>query len=497
MREGRILNGRYRLRERLGDGGTAVVWRAHDDVLGRTVAIKVLAGDQAIDDAARRRTRAEARMAAALSHPHIAQVYDFGEADDNGRWVPFVVMELVSGRTLDEHRADTPVSPQEAFRLCAQVAAALTAAHDAGLVHRDIKPANIMVTALGAKVVDFGIAAPVRPGGPADPDSEFYGTPAYLAPERITLDSVEPASDVYSLGVVLYKLLAGRLPWAARTDTGLMTDHVYTDPAPLPPLAGVPAMVAELCHACLAKDPAARPTATVVAATLAGAAGLRTVGDDLAIVSSTPQPPPAVPVPPARRPRRRAITLAAVAAALLAVGGWWLADPRAPGPGPADGSVRSPTVSASPAERRTGLGAAGAATPSSPRTGPPGPTAGSSAAPAPGVPRVPVAGQPGPTPVPSRPVPTPPAPTSPAPEPVRWGATQRLSSEGGSVDAACANTGLVRLSSWTPAKGYVIGEVDAGPADAVSATFRRGNTLVEMAVTCRSGTASAKITRHS
>jgi serine/threonine-protein kinase len=155
--------------------------------------------------------------------------------------------------------------------ICAQVAAALTAAHAAGLVHRDIKPANIMVTPLGAKVVDFGIAAPVRLGGPADPDSELYGTPAYLAPERITLDSVEPASDVYSLGVVLYKLLAGRLPWTGGTDTGLMTDHVFTDPAPLPPLDEVPPAVRDLCHACLAKDPSARPTAAVVAA---GARGL-------------------------------------------------------------------------------------------------------------------------------------------------------------------------------------------------------------------------------
>jgi serine/threonine protein kinase len=310
VEDGRVLNGRYRLLERLGAGGTAVVWRARDDVLGRTVAVKVLSDGQSIDATARQRIRDEARMAAAMSHPHIAQVHDFGEADDEQR-APYVVMELVAGRPLDEYRAATEVPPEQAFRLCAQVAAALTAAHKTGLVHRDIKPANIMVTSHGARVVDFGTAAPVRPGGPADPNSELYGTPAYLAPERITHDAVEPASDVFSLGVVLYNLLAGQLPWTARTKTGLMTEHVLTDPKPLPPLDGVPPAVRDLCHACLAKDPAARPTAMVVAATLARAAGLRTVGDDLPIVASSPEPPSTTPVPPARRPRRRAMTLAA------------------------------------------------------------------------------------------------------------------------------------------------------------------------------------------
>ena len=364
----------------------------------------------------------------------------------------------------------------------------MTAAHAAGLVHRDIKPANIMVTPHGAKVVDFGIAAPVRPGGPADPNSELYGTPAYLAPERITHDAVEPASDVFSLGVLLYKLLAGGMPWTAGTKTGLMTEHVFTDPKPLPPLDGVPPAVRDLCHACLAKDPAARPTAAVVAATLARAAGLRTVGDDLPIVAATLAPPSVAPVPPARRSRRRAMTLAAAAAVLLSSGAWWLLGPDGSARSPVDGSLRPSTASPPPSDPGRGqLGIPTTATP---------PPTGNPALPNPtGRPTQSGADGPGAPVSVSPPAPPPPPPSSPAPEPVSWGPVQRLSSEGGSVDAACANTGQVRLSSWSPAKTYVTDRVDAGPAELASATFRHGRTFVTMTVTCDNDTASADITR--
>ncbi|GIF53891.1 serine/threonine-protein kinase [Asanoa ferruginea] len=484
-----MLNGRYRLLERLGDGGTAVVWRASDDVLGRTVAVKVLSDGQTIDATSRQRIRDEARMAAALSHPHIAQVYDFGEADDDQR-APYVVMELVAGRSLALHRAATEVSPGQAFRLCAQVAAALAAAHEAGLVHRDIKPANIMVTPHGAVVVDFGIAAPVRPGGLADPDSELYGTPAYLAPERITRDAVEPASDVFSLGVVLYKLLAGRMPWAAETKTGLMTEHVFTDPSPLPPLDAVPPAVRDLCHACLARDPAARPAAAAVAAALARAAGLHTVNDDLPLVARSAAPPSVAPVPPAGRTRRRAMTVAAATVVLLGSGAWWLLGPDGSARSPVDGSLRPSTAPAGLGRGQLGIPAA-TTLPSTGSPTLPGPTVdrtqsgnGSSGAPASGSP-----------PAALPPQPTQPPPSSPAAEPPVWGTAQRLSSEGGSVDAACADTGQVRLDSWTPAKSYATDHVDAGPTDLASVTFRHGKTFVTMAVTCRNDTASADITR--
>jgi serine/threonine-protein kinase len=159
-----ILGGRYELQDQLGVGGMAVVWRAHDDVLGRAVAVKLLAGPYASDPSSRRRIRDEARAAAMLSHPNIAQVYDFGESDEGGECTPYVVMELVPGKTLAQHMANGPLPPKVAFRICAEVAAALAAAHSDGLVHRDIKPANVMVTPTGAKVVDFGIAAAISAG---------------------------------------------------------------------------------------------------------------------------------------------------------------------------------------------------------------------------------------------------------------------------------------------------------------------------------------------
>ena len=276
-----LLGGRYALLDRLGIGGMAVVWRAHDEVLGRTVAVKLLAGKHASEPGARDRIRAEARAAAALSHPNIAQVHDYGEAQVQGASVPYVVMELVRGGTLQQRMANGPLSPRYAMRVAAEVAAALAEAHNDGLVHRDIKPANVMVTANGAKVVDFGIAAAIDPGGSGDPESEVLGTPAYLAPERLTGDGVQPASDVYALGVLLYRMLSGHSPWSADTTTQMLTAHIYIDPEPLPPLPGVPDYVTVLCNRCLSKDPTERPSAREAAALLAQGAGLRVVEDAL------------------------------------------------------------------------------------------------------------------------------------------------------------------------------------------------------------------------
>ncbi len=276
----------------------AVVWRARDEVLGRPVAVKVLAGRFAGDPQSRARIRDEARSAATLSHPNIAQVYDYGEADH----LPYVVMELVNGPTLQQRVSSGPLPPRTIFRICGEVAAALAAAHEHGLAHRDIKMANIMVTPTGVKVVDFGIAAAV---GPAAPEDRLVGTPAYLAPERLTGDAVEPASDIYALGVLLYRLLAHESPWSVESTTQMLEAHVYVEPVPLPQLPGVPAAVAELVDCCLRKDPATRPTATEVAATLGDAAEAAAADvvreDDEPTSVRVPRP-----APPAEAPRYRA-----------------------------------------------------------------------------------------------------------------------------------------------------------------------------------------------
>ena len=283
-----LLGDRYRLIRPIGSGGMAVVWEARDEVLNRTVAVKVLAGRHLGDPQSRELIRQEARAAAALSHPNIAQVHDYGETATTSGIFPYVVMELVRGDTLETRASRTPVTPRFAMRVCAEVAAALAAAHAEGIVHRDVKPANVMLAPTGAKVVDFGIAAAVAPGR-TDDDFEVLGTPAYLAPERLISDVVEPASDVYALAILLYQLLAGCLPWTSESTTQMLSAHIYVDPEPLGPTSGVPGYVIDLCNRCLAKDPTLRPSAREVAAVLSHGAQ--------AEVATTPTPDPGTNAP--------------------------------------------------------------------------------------------------------------------------------------------------------------------------------------------------------
>jgi serine/threonine protein kinase len=271
----RRLGGRYRLVERLGSGGMSVVYRAYDEVLGRAVAVKVLAGRYAADPAFRARMRDEAQVVARLSHPHVTAVYDFGESvNDEGQSVPYVVMELLPGGSLAQRLIRGPLPTRAALRLCAEIASALAAAHARGLVHRDVKPGNVMLTPGGAKVVDFGIAALVGEHIEPEPDGMMLGTPAYLAPERLADDHVVPATDVYALGVLLYRVLTGGMPWEVENTAQILSAHLYGVPAELPPLPDVPDFVAELYQRCLAKKPADRPTSYEVARELAAAAGI-------------------------------------------------------------------------------------------------------------------------------------------------------------------------------------------------------------------------------
>ncbi|MFG3578741.1 protein kinase domain-containing protein [Micromonospora chersina] len=273
MDAGSMLDGRYRLLDPLGSGGMSVVWRAHDEVLGRDVAVKLLSPDLAADPQLLHRIRAEARAAARLRHPNIVEVYDYGEAaDGDGPPVPYVVMEVVEGRSLAQLLSGGPLPWRVAVLICAQVAAALAAAHRRGIVHRDVKPANVMVAGTGVKLVDFGISA--TSGDPDGLSEGLLGTPAYLAPERLEQGAVRPATDVYALGLLLYRALAGRLPWRASTTTQMLAAHRYREPAALPDLAEVPAEIGDLCRRCLAKDPGDRPPATEAAAALGAVAGL-------------------------------------------------------------------------------------------------------------------------------------------------------------------------------------------------------------------------------
>src|SRR3954454_11486234 len=265
-----LLAGRYRLVERLRAGGVSVGWRGVDEVLGRQVAVKVLPPSTSADPAFRRRLRAEAQAAARLSHPNITNVYDYGEATTvDGEPVPYVVMELIDGESLAAVLARTRRLPwQHVVRITAEVSAALAAAHARGIVHRDVTPANVMLTPTGAKVVDFGISALIGEND-IDPDGSLLGTPAYLAPERLEGGQVSPATDVYAVGLLVYRTLIGQLPWDVGTTTALLRAHQYVEPDPLPPVDGLPPSVDALVRRCLEKRPADRPSSAELAHVLA------------------------------------------------------------------------------------------------------------------------------------------------------------------------------------------------------------------------------------
>ncbi|WP_203794249.1 serine/threonine-protein kinase [Actinoplanes couchii] len=266
-----LLAGRYRLVERLGAGGMSVVWRGFDEVLGRQVAVKVLPPSTSADPSFRRRLRSEAQAAARLTHPNITNVYDYGEATTvDGEPVPYVVMELVDGESLAAVLARVRTLPwPTAVRISAEVAAALASAHARGIVHRDVTPANVMLTPAGVKVVDFGISALIGEND-TDPDGSLMGTPAYLAPERLEGGQVSPATDVYAVGLLIYRMLIGQLPWDVGTTTALLRAHQYTEPEPLPPVEGLPHSVDSLIARCLEKHPDDRPSTAEVAGALSG-----------------------------------------------------------------------------------------------------------------------------------------------------------------------------------------------------------------------------------
>lgn len=261
LSSGTLLARRYRLLDRVGVGGMSVIWRAHDEMLDRLVAVKVLASSLAADARFREWARAEARAAAALDHPSVTAVYDYGETvNEDGTVSPYVVMELLDGEPLSARLTDGPLPWREAVRICVAVAGALASAHRRGVVHRDITPDNIMLTDNGVKVLDFGIAT--RIGAPdEDEDGATFGTPAYVAPERLDGRKARPENDTYALGVVLYEMLTGHPPYPVDTWEELAALR-RTDPPRPTGVPGLPGTVADLCQRCLAADPLQRPTAS-------------------------------------------------------------------------------------------------------------------------------------------------------------------------------------------------------------------------------------------
>jgi serine/threonine-protein kinase len=324
-----LLAGRYRLESQIAAGGVGEVWRAEDVVLTRPVAVKLLRAEFAGHAETLVRFRAEARHAGALSHPAIARVYDYGDP------VPphpaFLVMELVDGPSLAAVLAAGPLDADQTMDVVAQVATGLQAAHAAALVHRDIKPANLLIAADGqVKITDFGIAH-VAGSVPVTSTGTVMGTPAYLAPERVSGASATPATDLYSLGVVAYECLAGAPPFTGKP---LEVAVAHRD-LPLPPFPRpVPAEVARLVAELTAKDPAARPASAQEVATRADhLRGGMTGGVDSAAASWLPSVPVTVADIPASGPptsqapalQRRAPSTRQAGSTRRARRAWWIA----------------------------------------------------------------------------------------------------------------------------------------------------------------------------
>ena len=300
MASGTVLTGRYRLDSQLASGGMAQVWRGTDEVLRRSVAVKILHPHLAADDTFVARFRQEAIAVAKLSHPAIVSVYD--TCSDNG--VQAIVMELVRGDTL-RHRLDTgALEPAMAASVAAQVAGALDVAHAAGLVHRDIKPANILISEDGrVKVGDFGIAKAAE-SADLTQEGSFIGTAKYLAPEQVEGAAVDGRTDLYSLGIVLYEMLCGQVPFEGDTSSATALARLHQDPRrPRLIRASIPAELEAVTMTLLEREPERRyPTATHARNALLDATG----GQIPAVIDVTavePRPtagfgPTAGPMPP-------------------------------------------------------------------------------------------------------------------------------------------------------------------------------------------------------
>jgi serine/threonine protein kinase len=252
-----VLDDRYTLIERIATGGMGEVWRGADRILGRPVAIKMLAAVHADDEQFRARFRAEARYASSLAHPGITRVFDYGEHSPLGG--PYLVMELVDGQPLSEIlERYGRLDPYVVLDIVAQAGRALDAAHRAGIIHRDIKPGNLLIMADGTtKITDFGIAKANAPDVNLTATGIVMGTALYVSPEQATGQPLTGSSDVYSLGVVAYECLAGDPPFVADQPLAIAIMHKHD---PVPPLPDdVPRPVAELVYAMLAKNPEDRP----------------------------------------------------------------------------------------------------------------------------------------------------------------------------------------------------------------------------------------------
>jgi serine/threonine protein kinase len=258
--------GHYQILGLLGKGGMGEVYRAHDTRLDRDVALKVLPADLAGDPVRLERFQREARIVAKLNHPHIVTVYSVEEVDG----VHFLTMELVEGQGLDEILTRDGLPPARVLDIGMAVCAALSAAHEKGVIHRDLKPANVRLTRTGfVKVLDFGLAKlsdkmssselDATQAAPITTEGAIMGTVPYMSPEQLRGVGIDARSDLFSLGVLLYEMAAGRRPFSGATNTDVISSILRDTPEPLTQVKpGVPIELGRIVARCLEKNPDAR-----------------------------------------------------------------------------------------------------------------------------------------------------------------------------------------------------------------------------------------------
>ncbi|MGW0964109.1 protein kinase domain-containing protein [Streptomyces gelaticus] len=364
---GHLIDGRFRLIEQLGSGGMGTVWRASDTVLHREVALKAVRSDAEASDVSRERVLREARALARLNHPNVVTIHHIVDADPH----PWLVMELVSGHSLQERLSAGPMTCVEAARMGRQVLSALRAAHGAGIHHRDVKPANVLLALDGTAVLtDFGIAG-LRGSTSLTATHELVGSPEYIAPERIRGHDDDPASDLWSLGLVLYVSMEGVSPMRRATTLATLA-AVLDEPVPSPVRSGP---LTPVLQALLVRDPAARPNAEQLDAMLAQVEAASAPHQAQPTVTASVPPSVSLGHPPTqldsprpalvseRQRRRKPVVIAVTAAVLVATASTALVLlPRGPedgeagrkvGTSPSTTSSRSPATAPSRSPRQT------------------------------------------------------------------------------------------------------------------------------------------------
>jgi serine/threonine-protein kinase len=328
---GQII-GQYRITQKIGEGGMGAVYKADQPAISRSVVVKVLGSSFADFPDARDRFRRELDMITRLEHPHILPVYDYGEVNDN----PYIVMRFMTGGSLQERLQSGALDRNEALRLLDQVALALDFAHDRGIVHRDLKPANILLDESGnAYLADFGLAKSISGTQDLTATGTTLGSPSYMSPEQARGEKLNRSSDIYSLTVLAYRALSGRLPFEADSAWAFITKHISEPPTPIRQyVPDIPPAAEAVLTAGLAKDPRARPqrATDLITALRAGLAGDAGAATGLVLTPAdadrtwTEIPSVSPPVPAARAAPRRGATwrlpavIAAGAFGLLVIG---------------------------------------------------------------------------------------------------------------------------------------------------------------------------------